>query len=47
MILNLFFADRDGSRLKVIPEEYEKRRTLFWELMNLDCRIVSRFLSWW
>ncbi|KAJ7928078.1 hypothetical protein B0H13DRAFT_2265321 [Mycena leptocephala] len=30
---------RDGSRLKVIPEEYERRRAIFWELLNLDCRM--------
>ncbi|KAK2460474.1 hypothetical protein APHAL10511_007521 [Amanita phalloides] len=30
---------RDGSRLKRIPEEFEKRRTIFWELLNLDCRM--------
>ncbi|KAK0439848.1 hypothetical protein EV421DRAFT_1818820 [Armillaria borealis] len=30
---------RDGSRLKVIPEEEDKRRFLFWELLNLDCRL--------
>ena len=23
-------VDRDGSRLKVIPEEYERRRAIFW-----------------
>ncbi|PFH53342.1 hypothetical protein AMATHDRAFT_45610 [Amanita thiersii Skay4041] len=30
---------RDGSRLKRIPEEFERRRTVFWELLNLDCRM--------
>ncbi|KAJ6621837.1 hypothetical protein B0H10DRAFT_2432116 [Mycena sp. CBHHK59/15] len=30
---------RDGSRLKVIPEESERRRAIFWELLNLDCRM--------
>ncbi len=34
------FLDRDGSKLKVIPEEEDKRRFLFWELLNLDCRLV-------
>lgn len=33
--------DRDGSRLKVIPEEYERRRAVFWELLNMDCRMVA------
>ncbi|KAF8630842.1 hypothetical protein AX17_005201 [Amanita inopinata Kibby_2008] len=30
---------RDGSRLKRIPEEFERRRTVFWELLNMDCRM--------
>ncbi|KAF8628808.1 hypothetical protein AX15_003703 [Amanita polypyramis BW_CC] len=30
---------RDRSRLKRIPEEFEKRRAMFWELLNLDCRM--------
>ncbi|KAJ7021588.1 hypothetical protein C8F04DRAFT_1140272 [Mycena alexandri] len=30
---------REGSRLKVIPEETERRRAIFWELLNLDCRM--------
>ncbi|KAF9005439.1 hypothetical protein BDQ17DRAFT_1399143 [Cyathus striatus] len=30
---------RDGSRLKVIPEEHERRRVIFWELLNLDARM--------
>ncbi|KAK7048537.1 4Fe-4S ferredoxin-type domain-containing protein [Favolaschia claudopus] len=30
---------RDGSRIKVIPEEYERRRAIFWELLNMDCRM--------
>lgn len=34
-------ADREGSRIKRIPEEDEKRRFIFWELLNLDCRMVS------
>lgn len=33
--------DRDNSRLKMIPEEYEKRKAIFWELLNLDCRMVG------
>ncbi|KIY45194.1 hypothetical protein FISHEDRAFT_49804 [Fistulina hepatica ATCC 64428] len=32
-------TDRDASRGKVIPEEHEKRRTIFWEMMNLDYRM--------
>lgn len=32
--------DRDGNRWKVIPEESQRRRTLFWELLNLDARLV-------
>ncbi|KAJ7147142.1 hypothetical protein C8R43DRAFT_1012117 [Mycena crocata] len=32
-------VNRDGPRLKVIPEEYERRRAIFWELLNLDCRM--------
>ncbi|KAF7314467.1 4Fe-4S ferredoxin-type domain-containing protein [Mycena kentingensis (nom. inval.)] len=30
---------REGSRLKMIPEESERRRAIFWELLNLDCRM--------
>ncbi|KAJ3780693.1 hypothetical protein GGU10DRAFT_414928 [Lentinula aff. detonsa] len=30
---------REGSRVKKIPEEHEKRRFVFWELLNLDCRM--------
>ncbi|KAJ3733329.1 hypothetical protein DFJ43DRAFT_995462 [Lentinula guzmanii] len=32
-------VDREGSRVKKIPEEHEKRRFVFWELLNLDCRM--------
>jgi hypothetical protein len=32
--------DRDGNRWKVIPEESQRRRMLFWELLNLDARLV-------
>ncbi|KAH0832169.1 Choline/Carnitine o-acyltransferase-domain-containing protein [Lanmaoa asiatica] len=31
---------RDGNRWKVIPEESQRRRMLFWELLNLDARLV-------
>ncbi|KAJ3892799.1 hypothetical protein GG344DRAFT_44607 [Lentinula edodes] len=31
--------NREGSRIKRIPEEHEKRRFVFWELLNLDCRM--------
>jgi hypothetical protein len=30
---------RDAPRMKCIPEEHEKRRSVFWELLNLDCRM--------
>ncbi|KAK7056963.1 hypothetical protein VNI00_002681 [Paramarasmius palmivorus] len=30
---------RESSRMKLIPEEHEKRRSIFWELLNLDCRM--------
>ncbi|ESK95817.1 hypothetical protein Moror_12429 [Moniliophthora roreri MCA 2997] len=30
---------RESSRMKLIPEEHEKRRFIFWELLNLDCRM--------
>ncbi|TFK39044.1 hypothetical protein BDQ12DRAFT_682922 [Crucibulum laeve] len=30
---------RDTARLKGIPEEQERRRAIFWELLNLDCRM--------
>ena len=36
-------SDRDGSRMKRIPEEFEKRSMIFWELLNLDCRMVKGF----
>jgi hypothetical protein len=32
--------DRDAPRMKGIPEEHEKRRSVFWELLNMDCRMV-------
>ncbi|KAG6916036.1 hypothetical protein DXG01_008759 [Tephrocybe rancida] len=32
-------ADRDNPRLRGIPEEDEKRRAVFWELLNLDARM--------
>ncbi|KAG1797771.1 uncharacterized protein HD556DRAFT_1355214 [Suillus plorans] len=32
-------VDRDGNRWKVIPEEAQRRRMLFWELLNLDARL--------
>ena len=33
--------DRNHGAAKVIPEEVEKRRSLFWELLYLDARLVS------
>ncbi|KAF8817210.1 hypothetical protein BYT27DRAFT_7205076 [Phlegmacium glaucopus] len=30
---------RDAPRMKGIPEEHEKRRSVFWELLNMDCRM--------
>ncbi|KAF9561089.1 hypothetical protein CPC08DRAFT_664768 [Agrocybe pediades] len=30
---------KESPRLKVIPEEHEKRRAVFWELLNMDCRM--------
>ena len=35
-----FLLDRDAPRMKGIPEEHEKRRSVFWELLNMDCRMV-------
>jgi hypothetical protein len=32
--------DREAQTMKLIPEEDEKRRLVFWELLNLDCRLV-------
>jgi hypothetical protein len=26
--------------MKGIPEENEKRRSVFWELLNMDCRLA-------
>ena len=34
--------DRDGVRSKLIPEESDKRRMLFWDLVGADARLVSR-----
>jgi len=34
-------SDRNGGNAKIIPEEVEKRRSLFWELLYLDARLVS------
>ncbi|KAF9473434.1 hypothetical protein BDN70DRAFT_867382 [Pholiota conissans] len=31
---------RDKPQLKSIPEEHEKRRSVFWELLNMDCRMA-------
>ncbi|KAF8968960.1 hypothetical protein BDZ97DRAFT_1797210 [Flammula alnicola] len=33
-------VNREKPRLKTIPEEHEKRRAVFWELLNLDCRMA-------
>lgn len=33
-------VDRNSGKSKVIPEEVEKRRSLFWELLYLDARLV-------
>ncbi|KAJ2931854.1 hypothetical protein H1R20_g5236, partial [Candolleomyces eurysporus] len=30
---------RESPRLKLIPEEHEKRKAIFWELLNMDCRM--------
>lgn len=36
-------TDRDPTRgSKLIPEEHERRRAIFWELLNMDCRMVRR-----
>ncbi|TFK69541.1 hypothetical protein BDN72DRAFT_767830 [Pluteus cervinus] len=32
-------VNRENTRLKMIPEEHEKRNAVFWELLNLDCRM--------
>ncbi|KAF8158548.1 hypothetical protein B0H34DRAFT_783008 [Crassisporium funariophilum] len=32
-------VNRNGGKSKVIPEEIEKRRSLFWELLYLDARL--------
>ena len=38
--INFSQIDRDAPRMKGIPEEHEKRRSVFWELLNMDCRMV-------
>jgi hypothetical protein len=35
--------DRDGVRSKIIPEEQDKRRSLFWNLVRADARLASLF----
>ena len=40
LILSNCQIDRDAPRMKGIPEEHEKRRSVFWELLNMDCRMV-------
>ena len=42
-MLEFCFSDRNGGKSKVIPEEVEKRRSLFWELLYLDARLVSMY----
>jgi hypothetical protein len=37
--LPFLLIDRNGGKSKVIPEELEKRRSLFWELLYLDARL--------
>ncbi|KAI0917333.1 hypothetical protein AcV5_007828 [Taiwanofungus camphoratus] len=32
---------RDGVRLKMIPEELEKRKALLWNMMNVDVRLAT------
>ena len=32
--------------MKGIPEEHEKRRSVFWELLNMDCRMVCMTIRW-
>ncbi|KAG6844717.1 hypothetical protein H0H87_004440 [Tephrocybe sp. NHM501043] len=39
MPTELEYPDRDNPRLRGIPEEDEKRRAVFWELLNLDARM--------
>ncbi len=35
-------ADRDITRgSKLIPEEHERRRAIFWELLSMDSRMVN------
>ena len=41
LVLYINLLDRNGEKSKVIPEEVEKRRSLFWELLYLDARLVS------
>lgn len=47
LILNVSSLDRNNGKVKVIPEEEDKRRTLFWELLCLDTRLVSCVISMW
>jgi hypothetical protein len=41
LVSHNILLDRNGEKSKVIPEEVEKRRSLFWELLYLDARLVS------
>jgi len=46
-MLIFFNADRESARLKLIPEEHERRRAIFLELLNMDCRMVSTIQFPW
>ena len=45
-MISLSQIDRDAPRMKGIPEEHEKRRSVFWELLNMDCRMVCMTVRW-
>lgn len=36
-----FFLDRAGAKAKLPLEEIERRRSLFWQLLYLDARLVG------
>ena len=36
-----FFLDRAGAKTKLPLEEIERRRSLFWQLLYLDARLVG------
>lgn len=43
--MQLFLKDRAGGKSKLPPDELHRRRSLFWELLHLDARLVGVNIS--